>query len=261
MDFTQLIIITLIICVPLIIIALLSFYFLKKAQQTKKLVIHNPKLNINKNIQPHNDIYYYIDDKNHIANINKYISNLIIEFFAEEKNIYFCDDCFIREIIYFSQLYVINSFKDIPYTSLNETEFLSATRYLVATNLSYYQNWLLCNKQEKENIQTLIKNNEFTESDINLLCKILFVAACRGYASIPEMLTEFDDLDKKDYDSFKKNIEAYIGMLTRQISILCNHELERSNNQIEKNRKALEYAHKSGITSLCLRETYTFYIM
>lgn len=44
MNFTKLIIITLIICIPLIIIALFSFFFSKKAQQTKKSEIHNPKL-------------------------------------------------------------------------------------------------------------------------------------------------------------------------------------------------------------------------
>lgn len=207
------------------------------------------------------DIFNYIDNESNIINLTAFIADLMNKYLKNSDFGFSIHTVvFIREILYFSQLSVLNSFKKIYHLDIRENEFLSASRYLVGITMSIPQPYLLFNEPEKENIEALNKNNQFNKDDIDILCKILFVAYHKGYAPLDYMLSSFEKLiaetDIKDYYKFKNICEDYIYKLTSQLALLRQQEIARSEKH-KLNRDDMNYDN----CKYSLKETPTFYIM
>lgn len=207
------------------------------------------------------DIFNYIDNESNIINLTAFITDLMNKYLKNSDfGFSIHKEIFIREILYFSQLSVLNSFKKIYHLDIRENEFLSASRYLVGITMSIPQPYLLFNEPEKENIEALNKSNQFNKDDIDILCKILFVAYHKGYATLDYMLSLFDQVisetDIKDYYKFKNICENYIYKLASQLTLLRQHEITRTEKN-KLNRDDTDYDN----CKYSLKETPTFYIM
>lgn len=173
-----------------------------------------------------NNIYisHFINKERDMINISAFIAKLFISTFNSKYTI---NNCFVRELLYFSQLYIINSFNKLESVEINENDFLITSRYSVGNSLSIYPRRLICDKKEESNIRNIIRNNYFTNYDIELLYKMLYVAYKKGYASLNIMLEKFSETEQSEFIWFKRNCEAYFENLTNEIIYICRKETEK----------------------------------
>lgn len=173
-----------------------------------------------------NSIYIsnFINKERDTINISAFVAKLFISAFNPKFTI---DNCFVRELLYFSQLYIINSFKNLKSVEINENDFLITSRYSVGNSLSIYPRRLICDKQEESNIKNIIRNNYFTNYDIELLYKMLYVAYKRGYASLNKMIEIFEETEQNEFIWFKKSCETYFENLTNEVTFIREKEIER----------------------------------
>lgn len=179
------------------------------------------------------DITDFFNKEKDMLDVGSFFAKL---FFSSFNTKYTRNNCFVRELLYFSQLYVINTFKNLKSVELYENDFYVTSRYSVGKSLSIYPRMLICVEQEENNIKSINRNNYFTKYDIELLYKILFVAYKRGYATLNRMLEIFDEIDKSEFIWFKKDCEAYFKNLTNEITFIRDKEIEKIESFEKRNQ-------------------------